>query len=42
MFGVDLFIGFGIGMLISAGAMTFYHYAENDLRRAFHKLKQRI
>jgi hypothetical protein len=42
MFGIEFFIAFGIGMLISAGAMTFYHYAENDLRRAFYKLKQGI
>ncbi len=42
MFGIEFFIVFGIGILISAGAMTLYHYAENDLRRAFHKLKQRI
>jgi hypothetical protein len=42
MFGIDLFIGFGIGMLISAGAIVFYHYAENDLRRAFYKLKHGI
>jgi hypothetical protein len=42
MFGIEFFIAFGIGMLIPAGAMTFYHYAENDLRRAFYKLKQRI
>jgi hypothetical protein len=28
MFGIEFFIAFGIGMLISAGAMTRYHYAE--------------
>jgi hypothetical protein len=39
MFGIDFFIGFGIGMLISAGAMTFCHYAENDIRKVFYKLK---
>jgi hypothetical protein len=29
-------------MLISAGAMTFYRYTENDLKRVFYKLKQGI
>ena len=42
MFGIESFIAFGIGMLISAGEMTFYHCAKNDLRRAFYKLKQGI
>jgi hypothetical protein len=42
MFGIEFFIAFGIGLLNPAGAMTFYYYAENDLRRAFHKLKQGI
>jgi hypothetical protein len=42
MFGVEFFIAFGIGMLISAGAMTFYHYMEEDIRRTFDKLKKDI
>jgi hypothetical protein len=42
MFGIDFFIAFVIGMLISAGAMTFYHYAGDDIRLAFDKLKQCI
>jgi hypothetical protein len=42
MFGIDLLIGFGIGMLISASAMALYHFAENDIRRVFYKLKQSI
>ena len=42
MFEIEFFIGFGIGMLISAGAMIFYHYAENDSRRVFYKLKHKI
>jgi len=32
MFGIEFFIAYGIRMLISAGEMTFYHYAENDLK----------
>ena len=35
MFGIDFFIGFGIGLIISADVMIFYHFAENDLRRVF-------
>lgn len=42
MFGIEFFITFRIGMPISAGAMTFYHYAEDDIRQAFDKLKQSI
>jgi hypothetical protein len=33
MFGVEFFVAFGIGMLISAGAMTFYHYMEYGIKR---------
>jgi hypothetical protein len=33
MFGIEFFIAFRIGMLLSAGIMIIYHYAENDLRR---------
>jgi hypothetical protein len=40
MFGVEFFVAFGIGMLISAGAMTFYHYMEYDIKRIFDKIKR--
>jgi hypothetical protein len=44
MFGIEFFIAFGIGMLLSAGVMIIYQYAENDLRRAStnYKLRQGI
>jgi hypothetical protein len=42
MLGIDLLIGFGIGMLISAFVMILYHFAENDMRRIFYKLKHSI
>ncbi|MGH9979829.1 MAG: hypothetical protein ACRD8Z_28905 [Nitrososphaeraceae archaeon] len=42
LFGIEFIIAFGVGMLLSAGAMIIYHYAENDLGRAFYKLKQGI
>lgn len=39
MFGVEFFVAFGIGMLISAGAITFYHYKEYNIRSTFDKIK---
>ena len=42
MFEAEFFVAFGIGMLISAGAMTFYHYMGHDIRRTFDKLKKDI
>jgi hypothetical protein len=42
MFGVEFFVAFGIGMLISAGAMTFYHYRGHDIRRTIDKIERDI
>jgi len=42
MFGVEFFVAFGIGMLISAGAMTFYHYRGYDIRRTIDKIMRNI
>jgi hypothetical protein len=42
MLGIDFLIGFGIGMLISAGVVTLYYFAESDVRRVFYGLKHRI
>jgi hypothetical protein len=42
MFGVEFFVAFGIGMLISACAMTFYHYRGHDIRRTIDKVKRDI
>jgi hypothetical protein len=42
MFGVEFFVAFGIGMLISSGAMTIYHYVGHDIRRTFDKMKKGI
>lgn len=42
MFGVKFFVSFGIGMLISAAAMTFYHYTCQDIRKTFDKIKRDI
>ena len=42
MFGVEFFVAFGIGMLISAGAKTFYHYMGHAIRRTFDNMKKGI
>ncbi|MGH9984185.1 MAG: hypothetical protein ACRD8W_09535 [Nitrososphaeraceae archaeon] len=42
MFGIEFFVAFGIGMLISAGATTFYHYRGHDIRRIIDKIKRDI
>jgi uncharacterized membrane protein YdjX (TVP38/TMEM64 family) len=42
MFGVEFFIAFGIGMLISAIAVTFYTNTGEDLKQLFDKLKEKF
>jgi hypothetical protein len=42
MFGAEFFVAFGIGMLISAGAMVFYHHMGDDIRRTFDRIKKGI
>jgi hypothetical protein len=42
MFGVEFFVAFGIGMLISAGAIMFYHYAGEGFRQLIYKVKDKI
>jgi Na+/melibiose symporter-like transporter len=42
MFGVEFFVAFGIGMLVSAIAMTFYPNTGEDLRQLFDKLKEKL
>jgi hypothetical protein len=42
MFGVEFFVAFGIGMLISAIAVTFYPNAGEDFRQLFDRLKEKF
>jgi hypothetical protein len=42
MFGVEFFVAFGIGMLISAIAVTFYPNTGEDFRQLFDRLKEKF